>query len=326
MTKNIAVIDDNTELQKTAERIIALKDETKWDLPATRGKALTGEKLDEWLDTKEDQASVNMVERGFGYALKKRELGHGVFMAWIKETGRSQSSVNEAIKIAHMLIGLSDANSGRALNLPQRKLKVLASAPPALIDDLFDNDELNDEMSREQMRDIINLQKKNADLSTKLDTAVQKITTLKDQINNKQQTSRFPEIVERVRSESTAQAYRIGLCVDDIHTMFNELIEHEGLLKDNDTEGANHMKIAYASLYHNLNGTLSHAHTLLMEMREQLGKDVIGPITDNEILFDENEAVEAAQVRELLVLEHEHDKLLRDKKRSGKKSRRGKKA
>lgn len=320
MTKAVAVIDDNTELQKTAERIIALKDSTDWDLPVARKKALTGKKLDEWLEAKEDQASVNMVERGLGYALKKRELGHGVFMAWIKETGRSPRAVQEAIQIAHMLTQLSDSNAGRAAHLPQRKLKVLASAPPALIDDLFDNDELNDEMSREEMRDIINLQKKNADLSTKLDTAVQKIQTLQDKAKNKS-THRFPAFVERVRHESTSQAYRIDLCVDDMHTLFNELMEHEGLLKGGDAEGERHSEIAYASLYHNLNGALSHAHTLLMHMREQLDKSITGPMTDNEMLFDEDEALSAAQNRELLLIEHSHEKLMREHQRKSKTKR-----
>ncbi len=183
-----------------------------------------------------------------------------------------------------------------------------------MIDDLFDNDELNDKMSREEMREIINLQKKNRDLSVKLDTAIQKQHELKDRLHNKQ-PGRFPDFVEHVRHESAALSYRIDLNVDDMRAMFINLVTQEGLLKGKDAEARLNMDIAYTSLYHCLNGAMGRAYTLLAEMRSQLDETVTGPVTDNNVLFDDKEALMAARYRELLLIEHDHDKLMRESKK-----------
>ena len=159
-TLDPVLFDD--EAQMMASRVAALAAETQWDLPVTDGQALRGGELDAWLARKNDQAAVNAVERGIGYALKKRELGHGAFIGWIKDAGLNHKSVSEAMKIAQMLMSMSPANVGRALHLPQRNLKVLSSAAVPMLEDMFSEGLLDDaaSMSRDELRELIKLRKK----------------------------------------------------------------------------------------------------------------------------------------------------------------------
>lgn len=183
--------DDETRIM--AERVMVIQQETKWDLPTARGKPLVGEALDGWLDKKDDQAAVNMVERGIGYLLKKRELGHGAFQGWIKDTGRSTRGVQEAMQVARLLMGLSEQNTRRAALLPQRKLTALASAPAPLIDDLFSAGVLDDaaEMTREQLREIIQLRKRVEKQQQREDRLTQVIA---DQDEELRKRSALPEV------------------------------------------------------------------------------------------------------------------------------------
>jgi DNA repair exonuclease SbcCD ATPase subunit len=154
-------LEHDPEARMIAERVMALKEETPWDLPVSRGKPLTGEALKAWQLKKVDQAAVGQVERGIGYALLKRELGHGGFEGWLKDNGIPLSSARADRQVAQLYLGLSTANRQRAVGLAQRKLQVLASAPPKMVEDLFDSGALDDaaDMSRDQLREIIQLRK-----------------------------------------------------------------------------------------------------------------------------------------------------------------------
>ncbi len=158
--ENTALAHD-PEARMIAERVLALKEETKWDLPVSRGKPLAGEALQEWLRKKEDASAVARIERGIGYALLKRELGHGAFDGWLKDNGIPPRSAREDRQVAQLYMGLSEENRRRAAELPQRKLAALASAPAPLIDDLFNSGALDEAaaLSREQLRELVNLRK-----------------------------------------------------------------------------------------------------------------------------------------------------------------------
>lgn len=154
-------LEHDPEARMIAERVLALKEETQWDLPVTRGKPLAGEALKQWLLRKEDQSAVNRVERGVGYALLKRELGHGTFEGWLRDSGVPLSSARSDRQVAQLYMNLSATNRQRAVGLPHRKLQALASAPAPIINDLFDSGALDDaaDMSREQLREIVRLRK-----------------------------------------------------------------------------------------------------------------------------------------------------------------------
>ena len=157
---NQAVMHD-PETRIIAERVLALHQDTQWDLPVARGKPLAGDALQNWLRKKEDQSAVSCVERGVGYALLKREMGHGAFEGWLRDNGIPPSSARYDRQVAQLYMNLSATNRRRAVGLPQRKLAALASAPAPIIDDLFDSGALDDaaDMSREELRELIRLRK-----------------------------------------------------------------------------------------------------------------------------------------------------------------------
>lgn len=144
-----------------AERVLAIQAETKWDMPAARGKALSGQALQEWLLKKEEQAAQNAIERGVGYALLKRELGHGAFEGWLKDHGVSPRSAREVMTAARLLMTLSESNRRRAADLPNRKIQALACASAPMVEGLFADGSLDsiEDMTREQIREIVALRK-----------------------------------------------------------------------------------------------------------------------------------------------------------------------
>lgn len=158
--ENTALSHD-PEARMIAERVLALKEETKWDLPVSRGKPLNGEALQEWLLKKEEQSAIASVERGVCYALLKLELGHGALEGWLKDNGISPRSSRFDRQVARLYLELSAANRKRVADLPQRKLAPLAGAPALLVDDLFDSGALDnaDQMSVEQLRELVKLRK-----------------------------------------------------------------------------------------------------------------------------------------------------------------------
>lgn len=317
---NVLAISDDPETQLMTERALSVKNDVGWDVPVKRNKLLAGAELDEWIENKENQHNITLVELGFGYAAKKHELGHGLFISWIKETGRSPRSVQEASKIARLIHSLSNSNARRAAHLPQRKIAVLASAPPALVNDLFDNDELQEDMSREDMREIIQLNIKVEDLATKLDTEVMKNLELKQQLSNKKSDSGYPDFVEAARHESTALTEKASLCFDDLEKLYQQLEDMGRKGKSKDTEYTRHWNLAATSVYHNVRGMVARAEKFLMELDQVLPSEVTGPVLPTQYLT-EKEVIAAIQQRELLIEQHTHEAAIRKQQRDMKKPR-----
>lgn len=306
---------NEAELQKMTDQVLTIKNDVGWDLPVKRNKLLAGAELNEWIDEKENQGNITKVELGFAYAAKKQELGHGLFSSWVKETGRSPRSVQQYMQVARLLHSLSSPNAKRVSHLAQRKLNVLASAPPEIINNLLDNDEISDEMSQEQIREIIDLNKKVATLSQRLETAEIKTIDLKSQLKNKAQTNEYPDFVQSTRHESTALMDKAALCFDDMEKLYQVL---EDLGRKGKAEHMRNWNIAAASLYHNLRGTIARAQTFLMNLDNTLPDDVTGPVLPTYYL-SEKEVTEAVNERALLVDQHTHEAKWRKNERADKK-------
>jgi len=306
---------NEAELQEMTDQALAIKNDVGWDLPVKRNKLLAGAELDNWIDDKENQSNITKVELGFAYAAKKRELGQGLFTSWIKETGRCPRNVRQASQVAQLIHSLSDTNRRRASAMPQRKLAVLASTTPEIVNDLLDNNEVTEDMSREQIREIIDLNKKVATLGQRLDTAELKNNDLKNKLKNKASASDYPDFVESTRHESTTLMNKAGLCFDDMEKLYQAL---EDLGRKGKVEHVRNWNIAATSLYHNLRGTIARAQTLLMTLDNSLPDDVKGPVSPA-YYFKEEEVIAAVQERELLVDQHSHEAKWRKIERDSKK-------
>lgn len=231
---------DNTihddELRVIAQRVSALQTETNWDLPVHRGKPLAGADLDAWLLKKEDQAAVGMVERGIGYQLKKRELGHGAFQGWIKDLGLPERTVRDSMQVARLVMGLSDANRQRAAVLPHRKLQALASAPTPLIEELFDSGALDNaaDMSREQLRELIALRKEVETQAEREERLNQEIAKKDEELRKRralpEPSQHAAELRRAVLDETEAlraNAYTLQMVMDKITLLPSDLPQAE---------------------------------------------------------------------------------------------------
>lgn len=189
-------VQHDDEAKMMAERVAALSEAVDWDLPIVKGKPLGGQALQDWLLKKEDQAAQSTVERGIGYALLKRELGHGQFEAFLKDRGVSPRSARESMKAAKLLMALSPTNAQRAALLPHRKIQALAAAPAKVVDDLFESGALDDVdgMNRDQLREIVRLRK---DVETQEERLRQAGENLQAQAEENRRLRQLPEASRR---------------------------------------------------------------------------------------------------------------------------------
>jgi len=193
-----------------------------FDHPHQRLLARPAEALTEWLDNKEEAALKATVERGFGYMLLKRELGHGAFSGYIKDTGRSPRAVRREMQIARMLYDLSDAKRPRAAVLPARKQEALAAAPVPLIEEMFEDGSFDgiDDMSREEIREIIHLRKDLESERTRHQTT--KIKLHEAQMAGAQ-ADPWPPAVRSFRAQCTGHANDIEVLLDELARMLDTL-------------------------------------------------------------------------------------------------------
>jgi hypothetical protein len=305
---------DLKEAQKTAERFVAIYKDHKLDLPIVKGKTLADAELDKWIDDSDDKAAVSDVGRGIGYLLKKKQVGNKVFWAWVEQTGRSYKYTQRLMKVAEMVHGLSVENGTRVSHFPIGKQIALTSAPSVMLDDLLDNDEITEEMTREQMSEIIRLQKKVKKLEEKLDTSEQEKRFAQHKAANKRIEARFPEYVEVTRDESVALCAEIEIRLEKLERLYHTLEDQRGYVKK-DQEAQRFLRIAESGLYHNLNGLIGRATPVLLAMREQYDASVTGPILDNDVLFTPEQATAAMKERSFLLQEQSAAELLRHTRR-----------
>lgn len=303
----IAVLD--TEAEQTANRVLALKEQTNWDLPVKNGKPLDGVKLDEWLAKKQHQADINQVERGLGFLLKKHQLGHGQFEAWCKDNGFSPRTVQESIKTARLLVGLSSDKAQSAAKLPHRKLNVLASASPQLIEQMYDDGALDDidDMDRGDVRELIRLRKANENLEKKLAKAQQQKSGSKRYLD-------YPLSVERARINTSLLSDKARLCLDDIETIMNDFSTGKDLSRNPEKQQAEFSAGAMA-IYLNLRNIYDRAANLIKWFEEAIGEDYLpGPDIAIPIMTNK-ESTLYKTMRDAMLHEHRAEKTARKNKK-----------
>jgi hypothetical protein len=305
----IITTDAEVETKRVIQRVIEIQEHTQWDLPVTRGQVLSGKSLDDWLSKKEDNAAVNLVERGIGYALKKRELGHGGFQVWVKESGRSDRSVRESMRVAQLLIQMSEGNAQRAAMLPYRKIQVLASAPPKMVDELFAAGALDDaaNMEREEIKEILQLRRRCSNLEANLEIAEAKLGT-------KQKTPpRYPASVVHCRMESSTLS---DSAIASVQFMRAD-IEHLLSAADLGTGKARneYLRAAAGPMYINLMGVAAELHHLLQTIEKQF--DGLLPASAAEVpMLDIDECRQHAEHRQLMLSTMSNERIARSNARA----------
>jgi len=239
-------VDHDDETQMIAERLVFLKAETKWDLPVNRNKALAGAPLQEWLLKKEEEATRSAVERGIGYGLLKRELGHGAYEGWLKDNGIAPRTAQRCMKSAQLLMGMSNSNAPRAALLPQRKLDVLVSLPAVVVDEMFNEGELDniEHLNREQLQEIVQLRKQ-------LDSEYKKNDRLSERVGQLDEEARqnkaLPETALYIKELRRALLEETECLRANSHTM-QSIMDRAAMLPEDMTQ-ADWDSIAHPLMY-----------------------------------------------------------------------------
>jgi len=125
----------------------------------------------------------------------------------VKDHGLSDRSVRDDMQVAHFMTSLSDTNAQRAAHLPHRKLQVLARLPAPVVDDLYEDGMLDqaEEMSREELEEIVRLRKELANERKARENAEMRLLDAADKSGAKPKSA-WPDAVRMVRVESTAMS------------------------------------------------------------------------------------------------------------------------
>jgi len=152
-------IDCDDETQALVKRFMSIKESTDIDLPIYRGKLLTGQELEVKTSKKEAGLDKSYIEMGFYYLLLKRELGHGAFGGRLKDKGVEARTAQRWMKAALLVQGVSESNATRVSHLPQRTINLIAALPAPIVDEMFDDGTLNDDLTYGQTQEVVQLRK-----------------------------------------------------------------------------------------------------------------------------------------------------------------------
>ena len=285
------------ENKKLSTRMADLKKYTKWDMPAKSGKPLAGKALDSWLDEKEQAAHINAVERGIGYLVKKYELGHGAFSAWVSTTGRGIRSVQDSIKAAQLLIGLSDSNTQRVAHLSTRKINVLAALPAAVVDDMYEDGLLDDaeNIKQEDLRELVSLRKQLEKQQALRDKAEDQLAA---QLSRKPITADLHPRVKNARVNGTICAEQAVLLIDSIEKNLAELDE-----VFQDIDDAEYYS-SVSSIYLNVRAIWAKSAHLINRMVEEHDAENLPDDISSVPVITETEMVLIDGMRDMLIREH----------------------
>jgi hypothetical protein len=310
----MALPDINEE--EIQNRLALLQDSTGLDLPAKSGKPLTGQALSDWILLKESDAQKNRIERGVGYALLQKQLGHGQFQAWLTDNNIPYRTARDTIKTAELFFSLSKSNVQRAAHLPHRKIQALAGAPLKLIDEMFtegvfDNAE---NMSREDIRELIKLRKEYATLQKRYENIEIKLhDALVDNAGDLPDFG-IPVSMQAMRIESTALTDKANLCIDDLGKIAHQCCD--GIVfaaVDKENSDA-----VISTLFHNVRMLAAKSQDILNQLTEVYPDQVKNPQLS---MMTPSEMQDVITKRNVMMDEHGLEKTMREIQRDNAKPR-----
>lgn len=175
------------------------------------------------------------VESGYLLLSVKGELEHGEFAAALEETGLSSQRASELMRMAKFATSLPDAQRADMLSMPKSKVLMLASADPAVIEDLLNDDEAGDLDAlsvRELRQRIRDLQADKTDLTVQVDTAEAErdgaLKKLKKRSQRDEEDQGVPLVIADIRAEAAALIKKAELAIGSMQPLGVELMGFRG--------------------------------------------------------------------------------------------------
>lgn len=175
------------------------------------------------------------VEAGYLLLSVKGELPHGGFQDALAETGLSKQRASELMRMAKFTTSLPEAQRADMLSMPKSKVLLLASADPAVIEDLLDDDEAGDLDAlsvRELRHRIRELEGAHADLSVEVSTAQAERDSALKRLNKRNQREDddegVPVVMADIRAEMAGLIKKAELAITSMHPIGVEAVGYSG--------------------------------------------------------------------------------------------------
>lgn len=163
------------------------------------------------------------LEAGYLLLSAKSEAVHGDFEATLDEAGLSSQRASELMRMAKFVTSLPEDQRVSMLSMAKSKVLALASADPAVIADLLDDEEGGDldALSVRELRNRISeLQAKNTDLSVEKETAEAERDGAIKKLNKRTRDAdeeHVPVVVADIRLEMAAQIKKAELAIGSLY-------------------------------------------------------------------------------------------------------------
>ncbi|MFI5447734.1 hypothetical protein [Polaromonas sp. UC242_47] len=175
------------------------------------------------------------VESGYLLLSVKGELEHGDFTAALEETGLSSQRASELMRMAKFATSLPDAQRADMLSMPKSKVLMLASADPAVIEDLLSDEEAGDLDAlsvRELRQRISDLKAQATDLSVQVETAEAErdgaLKKLKKRNQRDEDDQGVPLVIADIRAEMASLVKKAELAVTSMYPVGVEAVTLSG--------------------------------------------------------------------------------------------------
>ncbi|MGH1429771.1 MAG: hypothetical protein ACRBB4_01505 [Neptuniibacter sp.] len=175
-------------------------------------------------------------------------------------------------------------------------------------------------LSIDDAQRIQDLENKNANLETELDTAKTREEELLSRLKKERSGSEYPDFVVATRHESDALSQKALLCMDDMSRLMDDLIK---LQNDEhlSSEFENHLNMSSTTLLIHLNGMQAKLSQILHNAMINLPPQLTSQQVNANMLYSDEEIGHAISEREMLVREHEQEKQIRANEREANKKR-----
>lgn len=264
------------------------------------------------------------VEAGYLLLSVKSEVGHGQFMDSVEAIGLPYRRAAELMQSAKFISTVPQAQRAELMTLPKSKVLALASADPAVIEQMLEDGDVSDldDMSVRGLRQRIrSLEACATDLGVERDTALADLKAVEKKLKRSARDEDdygVPVVVADMRAEMAALIKKAELAVTSLHPVGVEIVNLRG--HDEASEWVE------PSLRLGLSGLLAvrelvdgSIKSFSQAMGEQVKRLQSGP--DALAFLDATEVKAVADEWARLTATHQHEAALREHERTQAKPR-----
>ena len=174
------------------------------------------------------------VEAGYLLLSAKGELAHGEFEVGIESMGLSSQRASELMRMAKFTTMLPEAQRAELLTLPKSKVLALASADPAVIEQMLEDGDVSDldDMSVRGLRlRIRELEAGTTDLAVQRDRAEADLKSAEKKLKRSlrdEEDAYVPPVVADMRAEMAALIKKAELAITSLHPVGVEVVNLRG--------------------------------------------------------------------------------------------------